>query len=181
MTPRDLFVITLRVWGILALLGDAEWLMHRVAYLASGPVSPASLGAVFARTSPFAGWPGVLLTGILAVVVLIFARQIANWFYGRKRTSPEQDEPLRIEAGDLLRVGVQFLGLYALLLGLLPSLSGYFASRFYSPWQTEDLWLLRSILYFIAGLAMILIPHYLARKDEPREPPAPGEDFRLRH
>ena len=166
MNARLLFMVGLRLWAVVALLRAGQLIILEAARLAAEPTPPGSFLAGIGRETKME-WAGILLSASLALVALLLARQIANWFYGRTKISPVDDAPVRVEPAELLRVGIQLLGLYAFLLAI----GGWFqqvAGNIVLPGVAGGHYLfLQPILYFVIGLMMTLIPRYLARKGKP--------------
>jgi len=181
MTARSLFTVGLRLWAVLGLLGLGQNVVVTISRFGSGLPGDVSPLAV---VTP---WVGVVAQAGLFLGVLLLARSLANWFYGRRKTTPDEDEPLRIENADLLGLGVQFLGFYTLLFatsGVRDLLTELLTDFSPSSWGIGGMsvytTLLQTVLYALLGSAMIVIPGSLRQQRAARGgPPPPRPDYSL--
>ncbi len=117
MTSKDWFCLALRLFGIWLLLQSVQefvpWLCYALSAFGSGPGFP--------DWSYMAIW-FLLATG-LALVLVFFAPAISVRFYGTASGNETAVQTTRSSESNALKVGIQLLAVYALLLGL-QALSG---------------------------------------------------------
>ena len=188
MTARELFIMVLRSWGVLKLV-TVLFGATNIAMSMSFEAERQQQGVLLGPRHWLMMWGQLGLVFFWALVVIVFAPQIANLLYGRPDPA-ERPEPLRLDCGDLFGAGLRLLGLYTLLQ------AGTFAVQLLRFGPSSELLTFGSnlqmkssvgqvALYTVAGLAMVLLPWLLkggARRTAQslHETLRPGDDPPLR-
>ncbi len=117
MTSKEWFCLALRLFGVWLLLQSLQEFVPSLFYA----LSAFGSGQGFPYWSSMAIW-FLLRTG-LAIVFLLFAPAISSRFYGTELASEPAVQTTPSSESNALKVGIQLLAVYALLLGL-QALSG---------------------------------------------------------
>ena len=182
MTPRNLLTVALRVLGLFLLITSLVALVHGLSviwFYAREPFFQGQYSTAKFYQTLLAG-PTLLL--VLALVLLSLAPRLARWWH-------PDEEPAAPPAGlsikGVLTVGVQLLGLLAIVLAIEPLTDGLFNlwENRNNAWVTLDdvgrRGLFRAGALMLAGLVLVFaarpIAARLCKSPSPKPEPPPAE------
>ena len=123
MTARDLLTLALRVmgfWVIIRALGLLDYACLVVFSVFDTPEVPA--GVSYATDAPLymivTALADPVITGCLGILLLLFAPRMSARFYPTTAASSSDTNVVAWKVADVYRVGVQLMGIYALLLAI---------------------------------------------------------------
>lgn len=173
MTPRDAFVLALRIigaYGVMQTLAALPYSLLALPGILSGLAGTGSaVGAANQLLTIYGSGGGALVVdAALSLVLLFLAPRIAGIFYAEQ--APAEAVQVRaIEAGDLCRLGTVLLGLYVLVQavpGIVRMAGWLLASNSLGtqPYMAQDTMtqIVSAAVYLVIGLALILFSRQIA-------------------